>query len=166
MKTIAKYKSEDRNAANFLGLSLRNAIEYLDELCSLRSKYSETEIQISKELTITHRALWTSLAVEVRKLFGKSFNNYKNHSLVETAFFLQEPYRSIVKKVHGDQITQRLLKMSTTFTSHISQGEMTFFSAEEICKSKLKDLFLSLRGSIDAYAKYARENDPEALPAD
>ena len=87
MKIIPEYTNEERNASNFLSLSLKFSEEYLECLQDFRRKHTDTEIQVSNELNIIHRALWTSLVVEIRKLFGKSFKNYKNHSLKVIPFF-------------------------------------------------------------------------------
>ncbi|MBM3272869.1 hypothetical protein FJY94_06430 [Candidatus Kaiserbacteria bacterium] len=160
MKTVPEFKSEDRNASNFLSLSLRFAEEYLEGLQSLYKRHSETDIQLSKELTTIHRALWTSLVVEVRKLFGKSFKDYKNHSLKEIKFFDRNPYKQTIDNVYGAKIVQSILDMSNSFTVHLGQ-EKKFVSAEEICDSNLDIQLKKLRPAIEAYAEYARGSDPD-----
>lgn len=162
MNTIPKYQSEDRNAANFLSLSLRFAEEYFDKLCELRKKYSESEIQLSNELTIVHRALWTSLIVEVRKLFGKSFKDYENYSLKEVSFFQNEPHKTIIDQVYGNQVVQKILTTSNTFTIHLGKKKMKICPVDEICKSDLRNQLEKLRVPMSKFEEYSRKSDPTA----
>lgn len=158
MKIVPKFKSEDRNASNFLSLSLRFAQEDLEYLKNLYKTHTKTEIQISEELTVVHRSVWTSLVVEVRKLFGKSFKEYKNHSLKEIAFFQQDPYKQTINGVYGSPIVQSIIGMSNTFTVHLGI-EKKFISAEDICNSDLGAQLEKLKSPIEAYTKHARDND-------
>ena len=159
MKIPTEFDSEDRNASNFLSLSLKFAKDDLEYLQNLYKKKTKTEIEISKELTLIHRAVWTSLVIEVRKLFGKSFREYKNHSVKEITFFQKDPYKNIVDGVYSSQIVQDILHMSNTFTVHLGK-EKKFISVEDICNSNLVAQLKKLELPIEAYAKYARDNDP------
>lgn len=142
---------KQKNPAIFLSLSLRFANEYLDQLCDLRQKYSNDEIQESKKLTILHRALWTALIVEVRKLFGKSFKEYENYSLKEISFFNTDPHKAIIDQVYGDQVIQKILTTSNNFTIHLGKEKTKIFSVSEICESDLKNLLMKLQMPIDKF---------------
>jgi len=145
---------EQRNPAIFLPLSLRFAKEYLKQFCEMRKKYTDEKIQESKELTIIHRALWTALLVEMRKLFENS--EFDNHSLKKTGFFKQEPYKSKVDKIFGDADMNKLLKTAYTFTTHLSKNKEKVYSVSEICNSKLEKLLNELQGSMDIFERSAQ----------
>ena len=166
MNVIPKYQNEDRNAANFLALSLKFAEEYFDELCSLRKKHSETEIQLSKELTTIYRALWTSLIIEVRKLFGKSFKDHENYSFKEVSFFQKEPHKAEIDQVYGSQIIQKILTTSNTFTVHLAKKKMDILSVDEICKSNFGNELKKLQKPINAFEEFSRKSDPTPLVYD
>lgn len=61
-----------------LPLSIRFAKEYLTELNKMQNDIEK--VQESKKLTIIYRALWTSLVIEVARLFDTHNNviSYKN----------------------------------------------------------------------------------------
>jgi len=163
MKVIPKYQNEDRNAANFLSLSLRFSDEYLAELCKLRKKHTETDIQLSKELTTIHRALWTSLIVEIRKLFGKSFKAYENYSLLEVSFFQNKPHKAVIDQVYGHKIVQNILTTSNTFTVHLGKKKMYILPVDEICKSDLRDQLKKLQEPMGAFEEYSRKSNLDTI---
>ena len=144
---------EERNPAVFLPLSLRFVKEYLKQLCEMRNKYKDEEIQESKELTIIHRALWTALLVEVRKLFEDS--QYDNYSLRKIDFFKQEPHKSKIDRIFGDADMSKILKTAYTFTTHLSKNKENIYSVSEICNSKLGGLLEELQGPMDAFERTA-----------
>ncbi|MDD5589996.1 MAG: hypothetical protein PHQ47_02380 [Candidatus Portnoybacteria bacterium] len=148
--------TKERNASIFLSLSLRFSMEYLEKLCNLKKEHGDDKIQESKELTIFHRVLWTALIVEVRKLFGASFKRYRNYSLREIEYFKSEPYKSVINTVYGNQIIQRILTTSNTFTIHLGETKDNVLSVSEICNSNLRDLLEQLRLPIDAFREYSR----------
>lgn len=145
-----------RNPDIFLSLSLRFAKEYFGQLCDVRKKYGEDGIQESKELTIHHRALWTALIVEIRKLFGVSFKKYKNYSLLEIDFFKVKPYKKIINSVYGNRVIQKILKTSNTFTIHLGKNKEEIFPVDKICDSDLKKILEQLQKPIDAFEKSSR----------
>ena len=73
-----------------LKFSLRFAKEYLKTLCEMQKFHNEIEIQESKELTIIQRALWTSLIIEV----GRLFDTYKSKSKKVISFKQLNSYGS------------------------------------------------------------------------
>jgi len=148
-----KVEIAERNPSGFLSLSLRFALEYFDQLSKLREG-GESKIQESNELTIHHRALWTSLIVEIRKLFGASFKEYKNYSLREIEFFQSEPHKTSIDRVFGDRLIQEIMKTGNTFTIHLGKHGGRPFTVKEICNPKLKELLGQLQTPIDAFAKH------------
>lgn len=147
---------ELRNPAIFLPLSLRFTKEYLKQLCEMRNKYKEDQIQESKELTIIHRALWTALLVEVRKLFEDS--KFDNYSLRKINFFKQEPHKSKIDQVFGDADMAKILKTTYTFTTHLSKNKENMYSVSEICNSKLGILLEELQEPINALERTTHTN--------
>lgn len=145
--------TKERKPAIYLSLSLRFAKEYFGQLCNIRKKYGEDGIQESKELTIYHRALWSALIVEIRKLFGASFKEYKNCSLLEINFFKEEPYKKVIDSVYGNRIIQKILKTSNTFTVHLGENKEEILPVNEICNSDLKKLLEQLQNSVSAFEK-------------
>lgn len=147
---------KERNPYIFLSLSLMFAKEYLEQICKMRSTYTDDQIQESKELTIIHRALWTALLVEIRKLFEDS--KFDNYSLRNLSFFKQEPYKSKIDKIFGDVDMAKILKTAYTFTTHLSRNKEKIYSVSEICNSKLKKLLDELQEPVDAYKNSIRNN--------
>ena len=145
--------TKERNPAIFLSLSPRFAQEYFEQLGNIRKKYGEDYIQESKELTIHHRALWTALIVEIRKLFGASFKEYKNCSLLEIDFFKEEPHKKVIDFVYGNRIIQKILETSNTFTIHLGKDKEEILSVNEICNSDLKKLLTQLQEPISIFEK-------------
>ncbi len=144
-------RATERNASAFLSLSLRFAKEYLKQLKALRKIHGEAEIQELNELTVHHRALWTALIVEIRKLFGASFKGYKNYSLREIDFFKNEPHKTKIDTVYGNHIIQRILKTSNNFTVHLSQEQEVPLDIVQICNSNLEDLLTQLQEPMEAF---------------
>lgn len=145
--------TEIRSPGPFLSLSLRFAKEYLKQLRDLREAHGESKIQQDKKLAIYHRALWTALIVEIRKLFGKSFKEYKNFSLLEIDFFKSEPHKTTISQVFGDRTIQRILKTSNTFTVHLGQLNDVPLPVKDICESNLEVLLDSLQKPIDEFTR-------------
>lgn len=142
---------EKRNPTIFLPLSLRFAKEYLVQLCEIKRVYSEAQIQQSKELTIIHRALWTALVVEVRKMFDNS--RFDSYSLKKIDFFQKEPHKSRVDRVYGDRVIQKIIKTGHTFTVHLGKNKEETYSTAEICNSNLEKLFTELKNSMDVFER-------------
>lgn len=140
-----------RNPKIFLPLSLRFAKEYLKQLCAMRKRYSEDQIQESKKLVIIHRALWTALLVEVRKLFEDS--RFDNYSLKKIDFLKREPYKSKIDKILGDADISKILDTAYTFTTHLGKKREKIYSVAEICVSKLGKLLDELQEPVDAFEK-------------
>ncbi len=159
MKLPTKFKNEERNASNFLSLSLRFAEENLEYLKKFYKKYTDAQIQNSKELTLIQRCVWTSLVVEIRKLLANPVRGYNNHSLREIEFFQHDPYKKIIDRVYGSSIIQKIIVMSNVFTIHLGV-EKKFVSAKDISNSDLSELLNKLKSPIDAYVKYAQDKDP------
>ena len=117
----------------------------------MRNSYKEEQIQESKELTIIHRALWTALLVEIRKLFeGSQFDNY---SLRKIDFFKKEPYKSKIDCIFGDQDMEKILNTAYTFTTHLSKNKEHVYSVAEICNSKLKKFLDELQEPMNTFEK-------------
>lgn len=96
------------------------------------------------------------MVVEIRKLFGTSFKGYENYSLKEIDFFKSEPHKTNIDLVYGDQIIQKILTTSNTFTIHLGKNAEGPLSVKEICDSNLESLLVRLWEPIDAFAKHQK----------
>ncbi len=148
---VVEKEERKRDPSNWLVLSLWHAQEYFETLCILREKHNENEIQSSKELNITHRALWTSLIAEVRKLFDNS--RYPNYSLRKIPFFQKQPHKDIVDSIYGNRIISRIINTGNTFTLHLGEDEAEILPVSEICDSNLGDLLKKLEEPIELFNK-------------
>jgi len=119
-----------------LKLSLRFAKEYLKTLCEIQKSHNEVEIQESKELTIIQRALWTSLIIEV----GRLFDTYKSKDKKVISFKQLNHYEKEVDKIFKEDVIQRMRTTRHTFTAHLDEEKDDIISAPEICNSKLGEL--------------------------
>ena len=133
MKKDSKVK---RNQVLMLKFSLRFAKEYLKTLCEMQKFHNEIEIQESKELTIIQRALWTSLIIEV----GRLFDTYKSKSKKVISFKQLNSYGTEVNKIFKENVIQRMRTTRHTFTAHLDEERDDIISAPEICGSKLREL--------------------------
>lgn len=131
-----------RNWALMLKLSLRFAKEYLKALCKMRKHYTGIEIQKSKKLTIIQRALWTSLIIEVGRLFDTYKSKDKNERVI--SFKKLNLYEKEVDNIFKEKIIQRIRTTRNTFTAHLDEKADDIISVPEICNSNLDDLLEKL----------------------
>jgi hypothetical protein len=116
-----------RSPEILLPLSLRFAKEYFEALCKMQKDIEM--VQESKELTITQRALWTALIIEVGRLFDK-------HD--DVISFKQTPYlEDKINKYHGETIIGKIIETRNTFTGHFAKKAEIVITASEICNSNL-----------------------------
>ncbi len=125
-----------RNPAIILPLSLRFAKEYLKTLCEIQKSHNEVEIQESKELTVIHRALWTSLIIEV----GRLFDTYRRGNEKVISFKKLNCHKTEIDKIFNEDIIQRMITTRKTFTAHLDEKRNDIISVPEICESNLGDL--------------------------
>lgn len=122
MRNIIKRKPEV-----LLSISIRFAKEYLIELEKMQKDIEK--VQQSKELTLIHRALWTSLIIEVAKLFD-THNNVISYKKLD---HLKEE----INKYHSEDIIGKIIETRKTFTSHFADTAKEVTMPPEICNSKL-----------------------------
>lgn len=133
-------KTALRKPENSLPFSVRFAKEYLRMLCEMQEKYSVDKIQESNDLVIVHRALWTSLIIEV----GRIFDTYESKDKKVISYKKLEYLKSEVDKLHSQAIIGRVLQTRKTFTAHWSRDKSVPISAAEICDSNLEDILNKL----------------------
>lgn len=124
MKNIIK-----RDPKIVLPLSLRFAKEYLGELSKMQKNIDS--VQESKERTTIHRALWTSLIIEV----GRLFDAYDKKDTI--SFKKVTHLREEIDKYNGEAIVGKIIETRNTFTGHFSKNAEDVISAKEICDSNL-----------------------------
>lgn len=90
------------------------------------------KVQESKKLTIIHRALWTSLIIEVAKIFD-THNNVISYKKIS---HLKEK----IDKYHSEAIIGKIIETRKTFTAHFADRAKEVITAPEICKSKLNKI--------------------------
>lgn len=153
IKAIEEYIKEvyKTNPGDWMLISLIHAQEYFDFLCTFRKKYRDDQIQSSKELNTIHRAVWTSLIAEIRKLFDDS--RYPNHSLRNSEFFKEELNKSLINTIYGNKILQKIITTANTFTLHLAEEKTKILSVSEICDSNLGDLLKKLEDPIRKFSQ-------------
>ncbi len=88
-------------------------------------------VQESKELTTTHRAVWTALIIEV----GRLFDTYDKK---DTISFKKLPHlKSQIDKYHGENIVTKIIETRKTFTGHFAKDAKNIISPQEMCNSNL-----------------------------
>ena len=112
-----------------LPLSLRFAKEYLNKLSEMQKNINS--VQESKELTVIHRALWTSLIIEI----GRLFDTYDTKDVV--SFKKLAHLKKQINKYHGESIVGKIIETRKTFTGHFAKKANTVITAHEICNSNL-----------------------------
>lgn len=131
-----------REPENLLPLSVRFAKEYFTELCEMQSDIQK--VQASKKLGTIHRAIWTSLIIEVGRLFD-------THN--DVISFKKIPHlKESIDKYHSEAIIGKIIETRKTFTAHFAGTAKEVASAPEICQSRLGEILndlskLSLRNS-------------------
>lgn len=121
-----------------LKLSLRFAKEYLIELDKMQLNIEK--VQESKKLSMLHRALWTSLIIEI----GKLFDNLSDKNKQVIYFKEIKKIKKEVDKLHGQVIIQKIINTRNTFTGHFSRKNNSVLSASNICNSNLKSILNEL----------------------
>jgi hypothetical protein len=122
MKNLIKRKPEI-----VLPLSIRFAKEYLTELNKMQNNIEN--VQESKKLTIIRRAIWTSLIIEVAKIFDTHNDTISYKKLGH----LKEK----INKHHSEDIIGKIIETRKTFTAHFASTAKEVTMPSEICKSKL-----------------------------
>ena len=146
MKNLIK-----RDPETLLPLSLRFAKEYFDALCKMQINIKV--IQESKELTMTHRALWTALIIEV----GKLFDTYNSNSSKDVISFKKLTHlKPLVDKYHGEAIIGSIISTRNTFTGHFAQQASNVVTVSEICNSNLGKI-------LDEMSKLSIQKKPTSM---
>lgn len=127
---------ETRNPIDSLQLSVRFAKEYLEKLDGIYKSHSLDEIQESKDLTITQRAFWTALIIEI----GCLFDTYSSHDKEVISLKKIVTLKNQIDRIHGEKIIQQIIFTRKTFTAHKANKKSIPVSVEEIRNSKLKEL--------------------------
>lgn len=127
---------ETRNPIDSLQLSVRFAKEYLEKLDRIYKSHSLDEIQESKDLTITQRAFWTALIIEI----GCLFDTYSSHDKEVISLKKIVTLKNQIDRIHGEKIIQQIIFTRNTFTAHKANKKSMPVSVEEIRNSKLKEL--------------------------
>ncbi len=117
-----------------LQLSLRFAKEYFEMLCEMQKTYTTVKIQESKKLMIIQRALWTSLIIEI----GRMFDDYKRKEVI--SFKKIESLKKDVDNIFSEVIIQKIINTRHTFTAHLGKEKNEVVTVAEICNSKLGKL--------------------------
>jgi len=125
--------STERKPEIQLPLSVRFAKEYLKMLCGMLKKYTNEEIQESNELTIIHRSLWTSLIIEV----GRIFDTYDGKNKEVISYKKLGYLKDKIDKLHGEAIIGKIIRTRKTFTAHWSKERTNPVLVSEICSSNL-----------------------------
>jgi len=130
-----------------LQISLRFAKEYFKILREMQKTHTSEEIQSSKKLTIIQRALWTSLIIEI----GRLFDTYETESKKVISFkkiFKGTQLENKINSIHGYAIISKILITRKTFTAHIDEQQENIISVAEICNSNLGELLDQLDREI------------------
>jgi hypothetical protein len=143
-------KTPRSNPGDWLLISLMHAQEYFNFLCVFRKRHTEAQIQSDKELNTIHRAVWTALIAEIRKLFDDS--RYPNHSLRKSVFSKSsDENKLIINDVYGNQIIQKIINTANTFTLHLSEEKTNILPVSQICDSDLGNLLKKLEYPIKQF---------------
>lgn len=131
---------EERNHIIALKLSLRFAKEYLKMLYQMQKDNTTDEIQESEKLTIIQRALWTSLIIEI----GRLFDTYETNSKKVISFKKIKSLENDINKIHSEAIIGKIINTRKTFTAHWGAKKNKVVSVTEICNSNLGNLLEKL----------------------
>ncbi|MBU4375323.1 hypothetical protein KKH38_02375 [Patescibacteria group bacterium] len=143
-----------RNPIIALSLSLRFAKEYLEELKQMQKNYTIDEIQESKKLTIIQRALWTSLIIEI----GRIFDTYQNKDIISFKKINLPEEKNIINNIHGEAIIGKIINTRKTFTAHWGTEKNNVVSVAELCKSNLDILLNKLYKPLATFEKWFNNN--------
>lgn len=133
---------EKRNPIDSLQLSIRFSKEYLEKLDDLYKSHSLEEIEESKDLTITQRAFWVALIIEIGCLFDKYSSKDKDKEVI--SLLKIDSLKKDANRVFGARITQKIIDTRNTFTAHKGVKKSRPISVDEIRNSKLKKLLNEL----------------------
>jgi hypothetical protein len=145
---------EKRNPIIILGLSLRFAKEYLEMLCKMQKIHTLDEIQESKKLTIIQRALWTSLIIEI----GRLFDTYESKNKQVISFKKINFLKKDIDNIHAEAIIGKIIKTRKTFTAHWGEEKNKVVSVAEVCNSNLGILLKKLDKPLVAFEKWFNNN--------
>lgn len=137
-----------------LSLSLRFAKEYLKMLCEMRETYTLKEIQESKRLTITQRALWTSLIIET----GRLFDTYESKNKKVISLKKIDVIKKEIDSIHAEAIIGRIINTRKTFTAHWGVEKKEVVSVTEVCNSNLGILLEKLDKPLIKFEKWFNNN--------
>lgn len=147
-----------RNPIITLSISLRCAKEYLEMLCKIQKDHTKEEIQESKKLTITQRALWTALIIEI----GRLFDEYKSKKVI--SFKNIDIIKKDIDAIHGQTIIGKIINTRNTFTAHWGEEKKEIVSAADLCNSNLGILLKKLDQPLIKFEKWFNNNsEPKKL---
>jgi len=126
----------ERNRIIALNLSLRFAKEYFEMLYKMRKNYTTDEIQESIKLTIIQRALWTSLIIEI----GRLFDTYETKNKKVISFKKIKSLEKDINNIHSEAIIGKIINTRKTFTAHWGKKKDKVVSVDEVCNSNLGTL--------------------------
>ena len=143
-------KVKKRNPVIVLQLSLRFAKEYFKMLCEMQKAYTTDAIQESKKLTIIQRALWTSLIIEIARLFDTYEGKNKKVISFKKIGLLKED----IDNIHGEAIIGEIINTRKTFTAHWGEEKNKVVTVAEICNSKLEKILNNLDNLLKEHQNY------------
>jgi hypothetical protein len=146
--------NKKRNPIITLSLSLRFAKEYLKMLCNMQKTYTLNEIQESEKLTIIQRALWTSLIIEV----GRLFDTYEKKNKKVISFKKIDFLKKNVNNIHAEAIIGKIINTRNTFTAHWGEEKNKIVSVSEVCSSNLGILLKKLDKPLLEFEKWIKDN--------
>lgn len=131
-----------------LSISLKCAKEYFEMLCKIREDHTKEEIQESKKLTITQRALWTALIIEI----GRLFDEYKSKKVI--SFKNIDIIKKDIDTIHGQAIIKKIINTRNTFTAHWGEEKKEIVSVTDLCNSNLGILLEKLDQSLVKFEEW------------
>lgn len=145
-----------RNPTIALGLSLRFAKEYFEMLCEMRKAYTIEKIEESNKLMIKQRALWTSLIIEI----GRLFDTYetKNKKVISFKKINFPEVKKKIDDIHAEAIIGKIIKTRKTFTAHWGEEKNNPISITELCNSNLGILLKKLDQPLTVFEKWFNNN--------
>lgn len=143
---------EKRNPIITLSISLRFAKEYFAMLCKMQEDYTKEEIQESKELSISQRALWTALIIEIGRLFDK----YESKKVI--SFKNIDIIKKDIDAIHGQAIIGKIINTRNTFTAHWGEEKKEIVLVAELCNSNLGILLKKLDQPLVKFEKWLNNN--------
>lgn len=156
---------EKRNPAVELEISLHIAKDTFKKLCEIskkvelinkdpRSCIDETSYEEFKNLKTIRRALWTSLIIEIGRLFDNdSKNSKKVISFRAIDFFKEQPFKKTIDSIYGNTIISKIRDTRHTYIAHRGVEKTDVLSADEICRSCLGDLLNKLDEPLKQFKK-------------